>query len=259
MSDKTTIKFNGVDLTAGFVVSDLVRPFLMRTINTTTVDGRDGAIYRSSSYDAIDVKMRLSFESTDRNERVLAMANLVKALDVDEPAKLEISDDDGWYYLAIPAGGQIDRYIGADSFPLTFHCPDPRRYGEEHVVTVASGGSVRAGGNIDTEPVLEYTLTPTALLGGGYIAQIVIRSTSSGGREYPIYFIFSDNAQRNFKINLGTRESLVKKTSESSYSTAIPGVETEFPSFLGGKAYNIRVMSGTLSGSIKATYVDRWL
>lgn len=157
---KTEVTFNGVNLTDSFVVSDLVRPFLQRTVDMTSVDGRDGSIYRSSRYDAIEVRMRLTFLSEDKGARVMALANLVKALDVDEPAPLYVSDDNGWYYLAVPKGGDISRWIGAESFPLTFVCPDPARYGSIISTSPSTTGTTALGGNIASYPKYRLTLVP---------------------------------------------------------------------------------------------------
>lgn len=264
MSDKTTIRFNGVDLTAGFVVSDLVRPFLMRTINTTQVDGRDGAIYRSSSYDAIDVKMRLSFESTDRNERVVAMANLVKALDVDEPARLEISDDDGWYYLAVPKGGDITRWIGAESFPLTFVCPDPRRIGNEfsyQLPSVASSSTPVVGGNVSTSPVVTFTAVPkrTTPTSSRYASSITIQGIFSGGSRPPrsdIYLDFPDSTQRSISIDFEHR-LVTAAIGSGTPSVVVPSAASVFADFVPGARYSA-IMTGS-SGSATATYRERWL
>lgn len=157
---KTEVTFNGVTLTDDFVVSGLTRPFLQRKVNMTQVDGRDGAIYRSSAYEPIEIRMRLAFLSEDKGARVMALANLVKALDVDEPAPLAISDDNGWYYLAVPKGGDISRWIGAEEFPLTFVCPDPARLGEVISTHPATTGTTTLGGNVATYPKYRLVLVP---------------------------------------------------------------------------------------------------
>lgn len=254
---KTTVTFNGVNLNDLFVVSDLVRPFMMRTIETTEVDGRDGAIYRSARYNQIDITMRLTFLSEDKNERVMALANLVKVLDVDEPTPLYISDDNGWYYLAIPKGGDISRWVGAESFPLTFTCPDPARYGEEVDREIAASTNPRVnavGGNIETWPVLTFTAQVTNIarpLIVPFYGNSLTSRIEEGTR-----LVLTFPSTGTWKVTVDTETRSVTAVKGATSVLLVPDVTTVFRPFKPG--YDYLTAEGP-SLSMRAKYHERWL
>lgn len=151
----TTVTFGGYELTEHFIVSDLVRSYLPRSSSMVKVDGRDGELFRSVSLDRLEISMTATYIG-DPASRSDALRELALHLNTYEPARLEISDDGGKYYLAVASGGSVERFIGAETVELVFEAPDPAMYGDEVTVTVPSGGSVtfEVGGNAATHPTI---------------------------------------------------------------------------------------------------------
>ena len=256
---KTEVTFNGVKLTDSFVVSDLVRPFLQRTVEMTSVDGRDGSIYRSARYDAIEVRMRLTFLSEDKGARVMAFANLVKALDVDEPTPLYISDDNGWYYLAVPKGGDISRWIGAESFPLTFVCPDPRRYGETHTWDRPVGGNAPTSLSMrirfvagESQYIMRTVTVSNSIATNVYKSALYLRFAAGSlitHKESGYLWIDSEHRQCAYSETADGEKTLVLPTPDSEWHEVLPS----------GRNLTRSIQGFGSSYTTTSEITDRWL
>lgn len=167
MSIRTTVTFNGTDLTALCHVSDLRTSLLPRTFGSENVPGRDGAIFTGSRLLTRTITLTLSLMGTDLAQRQQAARALAGILAVDEPKPLAISIDDGMYYLAIPeSGDDIARYVNSERFDVTFTAYDPTLHGAQRTVTVSSSGSrtFNVGGTYPASPVISV---PEALSRAG--------------------------------------------------------------------------------------------
>lgn len=155
------VTFNGYDLTSAFIVGNLVRQKLLRTHNLIEVAGRDGQIFGGSSLDPIEITMTLTYIDNNPQTKSEGMRILAGMLNVDEPKQLAFEEDGGLYYMAIPNGGDIARYVGAEQIEITFTCPDPAMYGETKTITVPSGGTVtfEVGGTTYTKPTFTANAT----------------------------------------------------------------------------------------------------
>lgn len=156
-----TVTFDNHDLTADFIIGELTREYLMKEVEQIAVPGRDGAMFASAFLTPVKISMTVTYASNDPSERSDALRNLAGILNVYSPKKLAISDDGGKYYLAVPSGGDITRFVGAESFQLTFTALDPAMYGAARSATVPSGGSaeITVGGNYKTMPSIEGMVT----------------------------------------------------------------------------------------------------
>lgn len=157
----TAVTFNGYDLTQDFIMSGLVRQFMPRDVSQIDVPGMDGALFSSARYSPIKISMEATVLGENPQDRSDALRRLASVLAVGEPSPLSISDDDGKFYLAIPSGGDISRYISAETFPLEFTALDPAMYGSTVTVEVPSGGSATftVGGNYPTMPSISVSAT----------------------------------------------------------------------------------------------------
>ncbi len=159
---KTTVTFDGVELTSMFVVSDLRRPLAPRNVALVDVPGRDGALFANATQATFEVSMTLTVRSRDLRERSAAVRALAALLTVPEPRPLAIGDDGGLYYMAIPSSDQDgERFVNAERFEVKFTCPDPWLYGEARTATIPSGGSVEVevGGTAPTWPTITAAAT----------------------------------------------------------------------------------------------------
>lgn len=177
---RTTVTFDGHDLTEKCIVSDLRRPMLPRRLGAIEVPGMDGELATGQTLAPADIKLTLSIMGSDPDERELARQELAEILNTDGPKPLAISIDGGLYYMA-RALSQDDgaRFVNAESYEVTFRASDPVRYGELREVLVPPNGSVTftVGGTYPTMPTLDTVLTATAsdmywkitLDGGDYV------------------------------------------------------------------------------------------
>lgn len=171
---RTLVRFGDEELTRMAVVSDLRRPLLPRTVATEAVRGMNGSRYAGAPLDEASLSLTLTVMGKDPVERAHEARRLARILNVQEPTRLEISLDDGLYYMAVPSSSQAaTRYLNADSYEVEFALPDPVRYGERRTATVPSGGSVQVvvGG---TYPALPLITAPAAKNGSGGVWRILL-------------------------------------------------------------------------------------
>lgn len=164
MSTRTMVTFDGVDLTADYVASNLRESLLPRTLSTVKVPGRDGSLYTGSQLSQRTIAMTLTARAGTPAGRQAAARALAAALDVDGPRPLAIGHDGGLYWLAVPSSpSTAKRYLGATSFEVEFTALDPVMYGEHRSVTVPSGSSLTftVGGSYPTMPTVRASASPS--------------------------------------------------------------------------------------------------
>lgn len=241
---RTKVFFNGYELTHLFIVSDLKNSLLPRSVNTVDVPGRDGSLFTSTNLAARTIGLTLTVRDKSIKGVQLAARALAAILAVDEPKPLEISIDDGLYYLAIPeAGSDGKRFRKAVSYEVSFVCPDPVSYGVERRVTVPSGGSVtfEVDGTYPTMPVVSASAAANGgggfwrlrLEDGSYLLATIPQGVSSAP-------VIADCAKRTLRVN---------------NSTALLAPEADWLVFEPGE--HTLEMTGT--GAAIVTFNERWL
>lgn len=245
MSTRTTVTFDGHDLTASYVVSNLNAPLLPRRIGTQEVPGRDGTLFTGAALAERTITMTLTARGGTIEQRQVAGRTLASILAVDEPKPLAISIDGGLYWMAIPeSGGSAKRYVTANSFTVSFRITDPVAYGTEQTVTVPSGSSktFTVGG---TYPALPVVSAPSAKNNSGIGAwrlrledgSYLIATIPTGVSTAPV---IADCAARTLKVN----GNYVLLQPEADWLVLAPGQHTF-------------TMTGT--GAATVTYRERWL
>lgn len=159
-----SIYFNGVDLESLCVVSNVQRTISLRDPQLIDVPGMDGAILGLANLVPMTIEMDLTVLGTpDVREPILRQ--LGELLNSGLSA-LEFDDDDGKYFLAVPSGNVITRYVdGAVIEAVSFVCPDPVMYGDTDTVTMASASeTITVKGNYPTKPRITCA---SATNGGG--------------------------------------------------------------------------------------------
>lgn len=238
----TKVTFNGYELTGKFIVSDLQRVFMQRSAHSIEVDGRDGAIYTNTTLDPIEITMTATYAGA-HGEISDAFRELAAALNVQEEKPFAISDDGGKYYLAIPSGGSMERWIGAEQAELTFSVFDPRMYGETKTVTVPSGGQLefQVSGNVYTYPTIEASATRDSSTNQWRLrldsADYLAIDTGSGAARK----IVADCEHRTLTV---------------AGAAALPTLSSDWLVFTPGKHTIINDLG---SGAATITYTERWL
>lgn len=242
MSNRTTVTFDGHDLTADYVVSDLRRPLLPRDASAQDVAGRDGQLFTGVRMATRKVSLRLTATSNDMAQRQAAARRLAAILAVGEPRPLAISIDGGLYLMAVPeSGGNAKRYEDAIGFDVAFSCYDPVFWGAERTVTVPSAGSVtfEVAGTHPARPMVSASAArPSSGLWGLALEdgqRLLVNTGSSASRR-----VVADCAARTLTVNEATALLLP----EYDWLELEPGRHT---------------LTMTGSGAATVTYRERWL
>lgn len=242
---RTVVTFNGHVLTQNYYVSDLRTSLLPRNIETLDVPGRNGSLFAGVTHAQRTITLRLTAVSKSITARQAAARALAAILAVDEPKPLQISIDDGLYYMAIPqSSDDATRWANATQFEVTFECPDPVAYGQERTVTVPSGGSVTftVGGTYPTMPTISASAAKNNSGIGGWRVRLedgsyIFATIPSGVTSAPV---IADCEARTLKVN-GNTALLVPA---ADWLVLEPGEHT-------------LTMTGT--GAATVTFNERWL
>ena len=252
MSVRTRVMFDGHELTRDYHVSDLGMPLLPRDVGTQDVPGRDGDVFTGVRLTQRTINLVLTAVAKNIEQRQAAGRRLAALLATKEPKPLQISIDDGIYYLAVPSSADdAIRYMSATSFPVEFVCPDPVAYGLERTVTVPAGGSVtfEVGGTYPARPVVSTLITEgggtrewkLTLEDGTYLLYSSTYPSTSGIWQTQLV---ADCDARTLKAN-GATTLLVPS---ADWLVLTPGEHTLT---LSGNAGNL--------SSAEVTFIERWL
>lgn len=154
---RTTVTFNGHDLTAECYVSDLRRPLLVRNLGSVEVPGMDGELATGQTLAPFDLGLTLTITGRDPAYREQVRQRIADILNTAGEAPLAISEDNGLYYMArFHSTTDGIRSVNADSFEATFRISDPVRYGQQREIFVPIGSPVTftVGGTAPTMPTL---------------------------------------------------------------------------------------------------------
>lgn len=241
----TTVIFNSSTLTASYIVTNVQRPFAVRTHDLVTVPARNGAILGNSRFEVAEIVMDIVLAGDTRRNRADEMRILAAILNNETPVQLSFSDDDGKYYLAMGSGGNITRYIGADYIEgVTFTCADPVMFGETRTESFSGGSAtIQSKGNMPCDITMDFTSAS-----GNSDDLFIIRDTVMGSDlEIPI----PTGTTPTVEIDCRNRTVLVGGAS------AVPTLASDwFEGFTtGNRTFSIFGGSGT--GTI--TVQDRWV
>jgi len=166
--------FNDHDLADEFVVEYHVTRDLP-TWEPTLVDvmGRDGAVYAGTRALPRTVECDLYFMDDTREGRMRAVRSLASILAVREPTRLVLGDEGGLWRLAVPQLEQpLEAFLNADAAHVSFVCPDPWLYGEEHEWALGSSTTLLVGGSC--EAPIDITVT------GARAGTLTVTNTTTG-------------------------------------------------------------------------------
>lgn len=241
---RTTVTFDGHELTQDYYVSNLRTSLLPRTVGMQEVPGLNGMLYTGVRHTERSITLTFTAVSKSMAVRQTAARNLAALLAVDEPKPLQISIDGGLYYMAIPqSSDDAIRWMNATSFDVVFECPDPIAYGTERTVTVPSGGSVTftVDGTYPTTPVVSASAAKNGSGGFWRIAledgTYLLATIPTGVTSAPVV---ADCGERTLTVN-GNVSLLAP---EADWLLLAPGAHT-------------LTMTGT--GAATVTYNERWL
>lgn len=240
----TQVYFNGVNLLQDFLITNVDRPFPMRTALLQEVPGRDGSVFQRADYGPLEIVMTLNTVGGTKAQRREAMHNLTALLNVTEPKPLRFTDDpEGLYYLAIPSENAARKqYFTAESMTVKFVVPDPVMYGASQTETMTSGTkAIEVDGTYPAAPVISSTnavrdstshVWGVAMEDGSYI-----------------HVSLPDGNAHSVEINTLTRVTKVDGV------VTLPTLQSNWIRFEPGSHTLTRVGTGT----VNIAYVERWL
>lgn len=232
-----TVRFGNYRITDKFIVGNLVKGFAKRNISTIDVPGRDGAVLGSTTLSPVDITMTLTHISTTPAERFSAFSELASKLNVSKPTALYISEYPSAHYMVVPSGGDLTRYVGAESFELTFTALDPVMYSDMPSGWI--GLSVDVRGNYPTAPTITIS---SAVASDGVFGL----SVNGGTFDIPI----ADTVSHTIVIKTSGRTVTVDGTN------VLPSLASDWP-VLNPGSNTISITSG--SGNVTGQYGERWL
>lgn len=271
MSTRTTVTFNGVNLTDLYVVSGWHAPLLARNLDTIDISGLDGQRFLGTTLAPKTVTLSLTVKGSTLADREAAARTLAATLNVDEPKALTASFMDGLYYLAIPTSdSDLTRFVNADTFEVSFYVPDPVAYGETKTVSgisLASNASTRidVGGNYPTLPTVKLSVSRSSTSGDSYVRFRIDHygsaSTSSGYTPTDIDFagLARGSAATTGNIYVYSAERRYKYSGHV-YDDLLP-LGGDWPLLVAGRN-QFRVPTGNvtnLTGTAEVTYTERWV
>lgn len=232
------------DITDRFIVGDLVKGYSKRTVNSIKVPGMDGELFGSSNLAPIDVSMTITFVSQDEDERFDALRELAGVLNTYEPGFISIYDENEtaiYGYKAVPSCGNITRYVGAESFTLTFTALDPVMYGADFIKTVTGASySFVYDGNYPSQPIILST--------GAVAASGIFGISINGGMlDIPI----DDTSQHSIVVDSCDRKITVDGNS------VLPTLASDWPEIVPG-SNTVSISSGSAT-TTRVKYTERYL
>ena len=244
---RTTVTFNGHDLTAECHVSDLRRPMLARDLGSVDVPGMDGELATGATLASFDLGLTLTIMGTDPAQRELVRQSVADMLDTVGDAALAISEDGGlWYKARFMRTNDGKRSVNAESFDATFRISDPVRYGTLRTVTVPAGGTATftVGGTHPTMPTVAVDIAASStakqwqltLDDGSYL--LCAAPTGSSGTQAVAF----DCPSRT--LTVGTETVMMPGTAD--WLVLTPGEHT------------LTVGGNATGGAATVTFYERW-
>lgn len=241
--------FDGHDFSSEFVVGNIEQQ--VSNFRPNFVErGGNGTAFNGMEFGELTFTVTLYLMDCNggglpgEDVRRAKMRTLASWLRVDSPRKLEIGDDQGLYYMAVPSGeAPLSRYVNASRVEVTFVAVDPVAYGAERTVTVPSGGSVDfiVGGTYPTRPTIGADAVRSA-------SSLVWGLNLDGGDS--IRVATGSSSSRRVDIDCGARTLVLNG------SVALPTLDSDWLEFEPGE-HTLTMDNG--SGTTTVRYFERWL
>ena len=103
-----------------------------RTNKSKEIPSANGSYYLGYKYGERIIKVDIYIDSKNKDDYTQRVRNLSYILNVEEPKKMKINDDEGKYVFAVLNGGtDLEKVIRAGKTTLEFICYDPTIYSDK--------------------------------------------------------------------------------------------------------------------------------
>lgn len=239
--------FNGYDFSQWMRANPVRR--IAPPVADTVLDapGLTGSAFIGTKLEPLVITMfcRLDLHRFPAHELPGVRRQIARALTTDGPAKLEIGDEPGVYYMAkVTNATDLSSLWINGSCTVEFTAYDPVAYGEERSVTVPSGGSVtfHVGGTWPAKP----RITASAAYRNGSALVWGLRLDDGDF----VHVATGSASARSVDLDCGARTCVVNG------SVALPTLDSDWLELEPGE-HTLRMDYGT--GSAVVSFVERWL
>lgn len=103
-----------------------------RTNKSKEIPSANGSYYLGYKYGERIIKVDIYIDSKDKDDYTQKVRDLSYILNVEEPKKMKINDDEGKYVFAVLNGGtDLEKIITTGKTTLEFVCYDPTIYSDK--------------------------------------------------------------------------------------------------------------------------------
>lgn len=127
------ITYNGHKLGDYCNITNVSKSILpQRTNKSKEIPSSHGSYYLGYKYGERIINIDIYIDSKDKNDYTKKVRDLSYILDVEEPKKMQINDDEGKYVFAVLNGGtDLEKKIRTGKTTLNFVCFDPTIYSDK--------------------------------------------------------------------------------------------------------------------------------
>lgn len=234
------VVFDGHYLSDAFAVCDVFRPLMGQPdVAARDVPGRSGSIVLGTRRAAPEVSITLSAIRSSPEDMRRDMRALAGWLAVDEPKRLEFSDEPGLYRMAIPSAvGDLETLgLVNGRVEVTFTVPDACMHGSRRTYRSSTTGAC------------------TVNVGGTLPAPVLIEAASASGD-----FAVKDEAGSGPSVAVGAAAKALAIDSEAGTATvggsaAMIALDSDWLVLAPGR-HTLRRTGG--AGEFTATFEERW-
>ena len=150
----------------GFDFSEYLRVNPTRRMNppikdiTKTAQGRDGAVFMSTTLDPLPIPVHVRLNVPAYNHQQIAKIRrlIASKLITDKPEKLVLPDEPDLYYMAkLTNSDELTNLWSTGAADLEFTAYDPVAYGVERRASVGASTVLSIGGTYETWPTFDLT------------------------------------------------------------------------------------------------------
>lgn len=227
-----------------FIASNLKVKLPQPTPDLRTVSGRDGQAVQGATLGVGTISVELSKTTGTDAERRAAYSQLWAWLNIKSPQPLRLGSTSDPYYLVMPSsGGDVTRYIKAETVTAEFTIIEPARFGATRTASL-SGSTAQ---NIT--------------VAGTYPTWLKIESTNATRNASGLWGVQVDN-QDYVCVALPTAAASVVTIDSAEHLAEVDGaaimitLDSDWLRLEPG-THSVKINKG--SGSATISWVERWL
>lgn len=230
----------------GFDFSEYLRVNPTRRMNppikdiTKTAQGRDGAVFMSTSLDPLPIPVHVRLNvPTYKHQQIAKIRRLITSkLITDKPEKLVLPDEPDLYYMAkLTNSDELTNLWSTGAADLEFTAYDPVAYGAQRSAPVGASTVFSVGGTYKTWPTFDLTASS--------VTRVKVLNYATGE-----FVMMSANAASGTRIVVDMQNQTIRING----NLAAIDLSSDFFALRPGKN-DIRITGATGT----ASWIERWV